>query len=203
MLQGFKYACFVSYCHGQRELVKTFIDQLRDALEAELETRLDEPLYIDQDRLEPGYRYNEELARAICQSVCMIVVYSPRYGRHEYCVREFEAMVQLEEARRELLGAAGHGHAFIIPIIFRGDENVPARIKDHLHYVDFSKFTLAEKRLAENAQYAEAIKRIARVIDDNYSAFQDTTANPCAKCEEFSLPAAPVERWRPPAFVNR
>ncbi len=68
------YACFVSYCHGQYDLVKGFIDQLKTALKSELDALMDEELYIDEERLRPGYHYNEELARAICQSVCMVVV---------------------------------------------------------------------------------------------------------------------------------
>ena len=87
-MMGFRYACFVSYCHGQHELMKGFIDQLKTALKAELELLMNEELYIDEERLSPGYRYNEELARAICQSVCMIVVYSPKYERQEVlCAR--------------------------------------------------------------------------------------------------------------------
>ena len=202
MPHGFKYSCFVSYCHGQHDLVNGFIGQLREALEGELETRLDEPLYIDEKRLLPGYQYNDELARAICQSVCMIVVYSPKYARHKYCVREYEAMVQLEQVRRKMLGTAGGGYGFIIPVILRGGEDIPERIKQHVHYVDFSKFTLAEKRLAENTAYVEAIKKIAKVIDDSYSAFLSADANPCTDCEGFVLPDAAVAPWRP-SFVNR
>src|SRR5713101_965974 len=124
---AFKYACFISYCHGQYDLVKGFMDQLKAALKSELEPLLDEQVYIDEERLKPGYSYNEELAKAICQSVCMIVVYSPKYERHEYCVREFEGMEQLEKQRRHLLGAAGDdARGFIIPIVLRGDDDVPA-----------------------------------------------------------------------------
>ena len=33
---AFKHACFISYCHGQHDLIKGFIDQLKSALKAEL-----------------------------------------------------------------------------------------------------------------------------------------------------------------------
>ena len=145
---AFKHACFISYCHGQHDLIKGFIDQLKSALKAELETLLDEDVYIDEERLKPGYKHEESLTRAICESVCMIVVYSPRYERHEYCMREYEAMVKLEEGRRKLLGPAGRGRGFIIPVILRGGDDVPPRIREHLHYADFSRFTLATPRLA-------------------------------------------------------
>jgi TIR domain len=203
MPQGFKYACFVSYCHGQHDLVKAFIEQLKAALKSELDALLDEELYIDEERLQPSFRYNEALAQAICQSVCMIVVYSPRYERHEYCMREYEAMVKLEEGRRKLLGPAGRGRGFIIPVILRGGDDVPPRIREHLHYADFSRFTLATPRIASNPEYAEEIRKIAQVIYTNYRAFRDVGASPCDDCANFSLPSAPdVAAWRP-SFVNR
>src|SRR3954447_18759174 len=101
---AFKYSCFISYCHGQEELMKGFMDQLKRALKAELEPLLDEEVYIDDERLKPGSLYNEALASAICESICMIVVYSPRYERHEYCRREFAAMESLEQPRKQMLG---------------------------------------------------------------------------------------------------
>jgi hypothetical protein len=203
MPQGFKYSCFVSYCHGQHDLVKSFIEQLRSALESELEALLDEPLYIDDKRLEPGFLYNEALADAICRSVCMIVVYSPRYERHDYCVREYEAMAQLEDRRRKLLGPGERGRGFIIPIVFRGGDDLPDRIKGHVHYVDFSKFTLATPRLAANPEYVEQIKKIAQVIYRSYTALRQIGSDPCKLCDTFFLPTAKdVTPWRP-RFVNR
>jgi hypothetical protein len=203
MLQGFKYACFVSYCHGQHDLVKSFIEQLRSALEAELDALLDEPLYIDDRRLEPGFHYNEALAHAICRSVCMIVVYSPRYERHDYCVREYEAMVQLEDSRRKLLAPDERSRGFIIPVVFRGGDDLPDRIKRHVHYVDFSKFTLATPRLASNPEYVDQIKKIAEVIYRNCLALRQVENDPCNGCDTFILPTAKdVTPWRP-QFPNR
>ena len=201
---SFKYACFVSYCHGQYELMTSFIDQLKGALDAYLDPLLDEGVFIDTGRLLPGYKYNETLAQAICQSVCMVVVYSPKYERHDYCVREYEAMVKLEGARRQLLGSAAKGRGFIIPVILRGSDNIPQRIRDHVHYSDFSKFTLATPRLASNPDYIEKIQQIAQVIYEQYRAFTELGANPCTGCEEFSLPpASALPAWRTPVFVNR
>lgn len=199
----FQYACFISYPHGL-ELIESFVNQLKSALDAYLDPYLNEQVYIDKQRLQPGYQYNEELAKAICQSVCMVVVYAPKYESHEYCVREYEAMVKLEELRRTLLGAAGRNRGFIIPVILRGANDIPARIKNHVHYTDFSQFTLATPRLAANPEYIGEIEKIAKVIYEHYRAFADQGANPCADCDAFSLPpASAVPPWRPPAFVNR
>ena len=99
MTAGFKYACFISYSHGEQELVKGFIDQFKAALKAYLEPWMEEEVYVDVDRLKAGFKYNEALAKAICQSVCMVVVYSPVYERRSYCGREYEAMERLEIRR--------------------------------------------------------------------------------------------------------
>jgi TIR domain len=200
---AFKYACFISYCHGQYDLVKSFLDQLKAALKAELEPLLDEEVYIDEERLKPGYKYNEELAAAICQSICMVVVYSPRYERHEYCVREFEGMLQLEEKRLKAMGAAGAGRGFIIPIVLRGDDDVPDRIKKYQHYSNFSRFTLAAPDILRNPEYAAEIRKIAAVIYEQYKVFDAIGADPCATCSDFHLPpASGLAPWRP-KFVNR
>jgi hypothetical protein len=203
MPETFKYACFVSYCHGQYDLVKSFIDQLKAALKSELEPLLDEELFIDEERLKPGFLYNDELAKAICQSVCMVVVYSPRYERHEYCVREYEAMAKLEETRLTMLRPEARGRGLIIPVILRGGDDIPPRIKQGRHYADFSRFTLATPRLASNPDYVEEIRKIAQVIYESSNAFRAAGADPCHDCLTFALPAAAdVTAWRP-AFVNR
>src|SRR4051812_35751103 len=117
----FKYACFISYCHGQGELMRRFIDELTRALKNCIDPYLDEEVYIDQERLQPGFSYNEALAMAICQSLCMIVVYVPKYERHPYCLREFRAMEILEERRFRLLSEQSRRHRrMIIPVLFRG-----------------------------------------------------------------------------------
>lgn len=201
---AFKYACFVSYCHGQYDLLKGFMDQLKAALKAELEPLLDESVYIDEERLKPGYRYNEALATAICESICMIVVYSPTYERHEYCLREFEGMERLETQRRRLLGLEENDpRGFIIPIVLRGFDQLPDRIKKRTQCVDFSRFSLAMPDILRNPLYVEKIQEIAKVIHEQYQQFTNVSSDPCLACAGFQLPARPeVTAWRP-QFVNR
>jgi hypothetical protein len=207
---AFKYSCFISYCHGQHGLIKGFMDQLRAALKAELELLLAEEIYIDEERMKPGYHYNEELAAAICQSVCMLVVYSPRYERQDYCVREYEGMERLQKKRLELLGTAVPGRGFIIPVVLRGADDIPSRIKSQTHYADFSRFTLASADLIRNPEYIGEIQKIAKVIYEHYQFFEQASIDPCVACESFALPAIQeLIPWRtaratwPPVFVNR
>lgn len=201
---AFKHACFISYCRPQHELLKGFVAQLKRALDAELESYLDEKVFIDDTDVAPGDKHAEVLARAICESVCMVVVWSPRYDRHPYCLREFEAMRIVEERRRQLLGPnKAHGRGFIISIIVRGGDAVPDRIREQDTYCDFSSFTLAMPDIIRNPEYVSSVRAIAAKINSLYGLFQSTTVDPCQTCLEFRLPPAPAIAAYQPAFVNR
>jgi hypothetical protein len=191
-----KYSCFVSYCHGQHEVINGFVTQLKQALKSYLELYLDEEVYIDEERLKPGYQFNEELSKAICQSVCMIVVYSPTYEKHSYCLREFAAMEYLENARWSLLGSSDKP-GLIIPIILRGKDDLPPRIKSCTHYSDFSQFTLATTRLSKNPKYVKEIEKIVDVIYEHYKTFSNPNVDVCSVCESFEIPPEEdVLPWR-------
>jgi hypothetical protein len=197
----FQYSCFISYHHGQGDLMKRFIDELEETLQSSLEPYLREQVFIDQDRLLPGYRYNEALARAICQSVCMIVVYSPIYERSSYCLREFTAM-QLLEARRfkAMEDSVSSQCGLIIPILFRGKaEDLPPRIRGHIHFCDFSKFTTASTKMTRHKEFVGKIEQIARYVYDLYENFQRHGVDPCSQCLSFRLPdETEVQPWRAP-----
>jgi len=77
-----KYGCFISYCHGQYDLTRRFVEQLVSALQSSLEPYFDSGncVFIDKDRLQPGYKFNEALGEAVCKSICMIVVCCPSIG---------------------------------------------------------------------------------------------------------------------------
>jgi|LGVF01.1.fsa_nt_gb hypothetical protein len=196
---SFRYACFISYCHGQSELTKTFIEQLKDALKNYLDPYLDEEVYIDKERLQPGFLYNEALAKAICESICMIVVYSPKYEQHSYCLREYQAMEHIEKKRMQLLGErAISERGMIIPIIFRGKiEDLPPKIKKCIHYADFSKFTLATLDLSSNPDYTEQIEKIAKYIYKYFEFFREIDVDVCGDCNSFRLPyEEEIQPWR-------
>jgi hypothetical protein len=193
------YSCFISYCHGQNELTKSFVKQLTSALESYLEPYLDEPVYIDEKRLSPGYNYNEALAEAICNSICMIVIYSPKYERHPYCLREFEGMKEIEANRRQLIGKTfPNTKGMIIPIIFRGKpEDLPPSIKDCKHYCDFSRFTTASSEISKNPEYTAEIEKIAQLIYEHYKMIHDAGIDVCTQCETYHLPSEDqIRGWR-------
>ncbi len=202
----FRHACFISYCHGQGELLTRFMDQLVRALKAYLEPYFDDCVYLDKERLKPGYRYNEALAKAICESVCMVVVFMPKYGRHTYCLREFQAMEDLQRLRLRMLRDKTKG--LIIPILLRGRlEDLPDCIRRHSHFCDFSKFTTASPDISKNPEYVQKIDMIAEYVYEIYTEFEKTGEDFCTKCAGFKLPAADsVQPWvttRQPQFVMR
>ena len=80
-----KYACFVSYRHSQHELVKGFIEKFSSALKGHVEGWVEEEIFIDKDGLQGGDLLNPKVAEAICQSACLIVIFTPRYFNNQWC----------------------------------------------------------------------------------------------------------------------
>src|SRR4051794_30268202 len=105
----FRYSCFISYRHGQRKLAERIVQDLYDALSSELELLMNEQIYLDRERLKGGNFYNEALATALCQSACMITIFTPTYFdcNHPFCAREYKAMERLEQSRLSAIGPSG------------------------------------------------------------------------------------------------
>ena len=59
----FKYACFISYRHGQNHLMKRIINDLYEALSSELETCFSSQaaIFKDTERLNPGEYLDEKM----------------------------------------------------------------------------------------------------------------------------------------------
>ena len=77
------------------------IDDLCAALRNELAVMIEEDIFIDRERMRGGTLFDPSLARALCKSVCMVVIYTPTYfsKKHSYCAREYRAMETLEQQR--------------------------------------------------------------------------------------------------------
>ncbi|MEG2032108.1 MAG: toll/interleukin-1 receptor domain-containing protein [Janthinobacterium sp.] len=123
-----RYGCFLSYAHGQYAFMNKFKNDLIEALACYLEPHLDreEVLFIDSEQLGGGDDIDLRVARAMCQSVCMIVLYTPKYEAHGYTRREFAAMQLIEQERRGWYDLPSH---MIIPIIMtRHPDGLPPQI---------------------------------------------------------------------------
>ncbi|HTF03400.1 MAG TPA: toll/interleukin-1 receptor domain-containing protein [Bacteroidia bacterium] len=188
---AFNYSCFISYRHGKYELIKRFVDDLKDALSAELEPYFGQmEIYIDSERLEPGHLYNKKLSAALCQSVCMIIVYTPQYFMEDkaYCTREFMAMEDLETRRISLLEPEHQSNGLIIPIVLRGGNTVPPLITGNRIFKSFENFTLAEERLIQNRNFIAAIGEIASYIHERYKHLRKVENTACGGCDDFEIP---------------
>ena len=196
-----RYACFISYCHGQGKLMSRFITELRDGLRDSIEPYMDLEVFLDSDRLQVGYRYNEALGKAICQSLCMVSVFVPKYLEHDYCRRELQAMQLADRRRRRSLGGAPAGHhGCVIPIVLRGNiGDLPDTIKGHVHCGDFSRFTTADRHLSYQKSFVTKIDDIAKYVYELYR----NVGHVAIDCSQFSLPTSKqANRWKPPVAVN-
>lgn len=195
-----RYACFISYPHGQTELTNRFIDELKTALAEQIEGFQDEQVYLDKERLEPGHKFDEAIARAICESVCMIVVYSPRYEKHLYCLREYAAMEGLEAKRLKRIGTQEMKEkGMIIPVLFRGKDFLPEKIEKRIHYLDFENYLTPRTRIGDDETYARAIYDLAKYIYRLHCELQESDIDVCIECETFTLPSEDeVKPWRQP-----
>jgi hypothetical protein len=192
---AFKHACFVSYVQGEGALMREFINELRDALSSELEPFVDEDVFMDRTHIPPGADLEVAIARALCESASWMIVYVPKYGRHEWCRREFAAMIELERQRRELFGSAlDDGKRLWVPVILRGEvDTLPPPMRGSL-VIDFSRFTTAETSILRNPDYVAKMMTIATYINDLCEIGRETPANFSAGCSQFQLPPA-GEPW--------
>jgi hypothetical protein len=170
----FKHACFLSYRHGQQAIKERCIRQLHDGLAAELELLREEDVYVDYERLKGGQFLDPNLARAMYESACMIMVYHPTYfdPKHTYCAREYRAMIALERERLALFPEGpDRDSGLIIPIILRGADSLPSEIAQRRLYEDFSKLMLADVEQGLKT-HASQIRRIAQYVHERCTALE-------------------------------
>jgi hypothetical protein len=196
-----RYGCFFSYAHGQYSYMSKFKNDLADALRCYLEPHLDmeKELFIDSEQLGGGDDLDERIALAICESVCMIVIYTPRYEAHAYTRREFAAMQLIERERKQWYPLPSH---LIIPVIMtRHPLCLPPQITDTGMYVDFSRYTLASGDLKTNPDFLPDIEKIVQRVASHYHFLKRCMPRE-HDCSRFALPDMPPE-WRaipPPHF---
>lgn len=185
-------ACFVSYRHGQYELMQEFITDFCTALCSELEPMLHcSGVFLDADRLKGGEFYNESLARNLYESATMAMVYTPTYfdGAYPYCAREYSAMLALERERLDRLKTIGAGkHGLIIPIVLRGSRYLPQEIRAWRQFYSFEDFQLGGRRLSRHPRFAPVIRGIAAYICERYEELLQLPDELFQKGERFRLP---------------
>jgi hypothetical protein len=196
-----QYSCFISYPHGDGEVVKPFMENLRSALRSRLEPYVDLPVFYDKERLEPGYLYNAALAEAVCRSLCMIVVYMPRYESSSYCLRELSAMEELERRRLPLIRPLLPTKlGLVMPIILRKTVRLPSWITAERQYCDFSQYIGGVD--FTQFEVIRPLETIAESICLLYDAYINLEEDPCSVCDDFVIPPeeAVLDRLRRPRW---
>lgn len=185
----------MSYRQAQHKLASNFIIDFFEELSDDLDRRIDPSLeiYLNWSRLgenssEPDIK---SIATALCESVCMVLVFTPTYfsKTHPYCAREYKAMEQLERKRMELLKKFGvdQPQELIIPIIFRGLDSIPEVIKKRKFY-NFEDFLLDGSKISDYPNYKQYLQDIADHISKSYSQFKSIPQDLYNNCEDFNLP---------------
>jgi hypothetical protein len=188
-----RYGCFFSYAHGRHELMQRFKATLADALRCYLEPYFDneDELFVDTEQLGGGDDIDRKIARAMCESVCMVMIYTPKYEAHPYTRREYAAMRQLELERGKWYTLPSK---LIIPVIMtQHPDQLPSQITDSF-YVDFSRFTMATADLKSNPDFLPDIDRMVKRIVTHYH-YQKKFMPPGHDCNQFVLPDVPPA-WR-------
>jgi len=181
----FKNACFLSYRHAQFRLMRSFAEQFHEALASELEPLTDLPVYQDSKRLQGGDFFDQQLPRNLCESVCMVMIYTPTYFSpdHLYCAREYAAMKELEGRRLSSLSDRSHG--LIIPVVLRDFDRLPEEIKNSRQVHQLDQFGLASVTITRIQGYAANIRSLAAYIAERCRDLEQVDPG----CDESEWPA--------------
>jgi hypothetical protein len=159
-----------------------FVEQLHEALASELEALTELKIYRDTLRLQGGDFYNTALARSLCESVCMIMVFTPTYfsPEHRYCAREFAAMRTLESTRL----SAGAEHGLIIPVVLRGFDDLPDNVRSNRQVYRFERYSVSGPKLIRNRKFDAEIQRMAQYVAARIRELREDAVD----CSEFKMP---------------
>jgi hypothetical protein len=191
----FKYSCFISYRAAKNSLMEDIVNDLYELLSEELGMMLEKDVaqvYLDRKRLQGGDLFNPELAESLCQSVCMVSLFTPNYfsKAQPYCTQEYLKMEQLEEQRRPLLPQGSKNHGLIIPVIIRGESLFPLAIKQKRQYYNFAALKRKSNgKLSQPREYLAGIPTIAEYVTSRYLELSGRADDPCADCPGASFPS--------------
>lgn len=199
----FRYACYISFPTPADELVWEAAQDIRNCLRKELGAAIaDNVIYMDNDRIQNDL----EAAAALCESACMLMVYTQRYfdARHPFCAREFRAMQLLENIRLRALGIdLSEQHSLIVPVALRGTNSIPHAISAQRRVYNFESHYVVEASVRNrNKEFKTSVKQIADHVANHWYLLQDKIPNPCGNCPEFRFPAEQdildiLTNWKP------
>ena len=185
---AFKWSCFISYRVGKGALASGIVKDFYEKLPNEVELQSEGGIYLSQAELNPGNVLDPTLADELCQSACMIVLFTGAYfsTKHPYCTREYLAMLDLETRRLAKLGVSvSKKNGLIVPVVLRNLDQMPAEMKKRM-WSDLQEFQEEESGLARPKSYFEEIRKLGSYVAARYrelSALPDE-----GLCNGFQLP---------------
>lgn len=189
---AFEYSCFISYPHGQDNVLVPIVQDFVEGLKIELGAQSRKRVWFDQI-LTGGQRVDEAISAGLCKSGCMIMFYTPLYfdEAHTYCARELMAMQDLEEDRKQFIADKSRG--LIIPIILRGEQRFPAHLKQRLYY-DFTQHLFNNRRVKIRQKYARQIQEIASYVLDQCASLDTAGSSLQHDCDNYRMPSVDVTK---------
>ena len=186
---AFPYCCFISYPHGQENVLVPFVEDFVKGLETEIYAQTRKKVWIDYKFLKGGFRLDEEIGPDLCKSACMILIYTPLYfdTEHLYCARELKAMQELEAQRLCVIGDKGKG--LIIPIVLRGEKRFPKALSKERLYYNFTDIEFNNPTETIRAKHAKEIREIAEYIIDRCEHLDEVENQIQHNCDEYRLPS--------------
>jgi hypothetical protein len=179
----------ISYPHGGGPIMQEFINKVLQVLRERLQLGGigQEPWW--DNRLSAGYLWNTAIQQRLCGSACLVVIYTQAYSQREYCLREFKAMLDLENVRRMRANWPPE-FGTIIPFALKPEEDAigrpiyPAWFGPRIQALDARKF-IERRRYLSLAEVQPQISAIADQIETVFNALvaveqggQDATGCP-------------------------
>jgi hypothetical protein len=186
---AFRTACFISYPHNAGKSVDAFVARLKEELKDRLAQFVTDPVITDHD-FQTGANFNRAIAKAICESACLLVVYMPVYERKAFCIQEYVAMERHQTRRYQSLQRdLSDRFGMILPLVYTGQESkIPTWISEKINYKNISNATIADPvSIFDTPEFKSWLVDVANLIDSLYNEFR-TAANLCSGCDTDSLP---------------
>ena len=184
-----KYACFLSYRRIKSRAYNKIVEEIYEKLNEELSfiLELEKPVYCP-DRLwfedDNSVEKRRDVAKALCESACMVLLYTPRYFNSKGCCLEYLTMEGLEEERVKFFKSPlGQKQRLIIPVILRGYKNYK-NLRDDIK-IDRKCFRL--DRVSTTVIDRSMIISLAEHISELYEALQIEKQN--FDCDNFGFPS--------------
>lgn len=177
-------ACFISYRSPGDPGADEYVREFHKVLAVQLRLYLPHAkIFLDQNRLGVGDFYDPKLAKELCKSACMVMLYSPCHFEtaYPYCALEYHAMLDLEQKR--LPGIVDlQNQGLIFPVVLRG--SLPKEISDTRHYLDLSKMIVCAKDF-RSRKCQQIIKHLAEHIFARYQHLTNANVFSNGGCDAF------------------